>query len=312
MQNRPVVTVSTPQQTLMYFTTLWNLVLWSMLYREGYETGSVIKAIIMGLLIEFFDKHRLFNFRSAPLIDEIKQSHRPYTAQGNKEKPFECAITYQLENKISENINDSELPLSKVKLSWTIGEGHIEKHLKSIFRLFDSLNEYKISSPIKPSKYNFIKKCVPYTPLIYDMPTKARYFELFIFPGYLAGKSLGALLNLNPAVRFIFIASYTAVSWGLNVLDSYYLKDIMNQYKLEGFAYYYKAFWSCPPTCLGKQLTKQLEFRPSNSHLKNNINLLFQGEKILIGLKQDSDFLKKIDDKRGKMLGEFRPIICRL
>jgi hypothetical protein len=313
-----VVPVSSTKQIRMYFTTFWSIGLWSTFFNnEENNKNAFILVVCIALLIELFNKNRLFNFRSQSLIKEIKKSHAPdyhslsHEGYATEEKPFEYTSRHYYQT-VGYPFQDNVFQYDLHQLTWTIGEGRIEKHLRSIFRLFDKINEQRGQALKKPSEFRRYRKFLPYVTLNTDMPSKTRLLEFSAVPGYYAGSSIATLLNLTSTPRSIFIVSYATLSWGLNFLDSYDWADIIYKYKLEGFSYYYKSWASFPPTCIGTQLTKKLEFNPSNSLLIKSITYIIDAETILQNFKNNPTFLQTLDHETTRSIESFQHLSLKI
>lgn len=313
---KPILKVSTSNQVVMYFTTLWNLLLWSTLYKDN-KTNLFLLAVIIGLGIELYNKYNLFHMYSEPLVDEIKKTRREippsFKKHINRKKPFECTLDFNC--KVI-NQEETAIPSSPsysiIQVKWTIGEARIKNHLQSMFKLFDSLEKNKIIPPTKPSEFKLIRGFLPHRTYNADMPTKSRYLIYTGLPGYFAGSSLATLFDLTSSQPY-FKLLFAIVSLGLNLADSYCLNDITNAYRLEGFTLSFQNYCEWPPTCIGGQLTRTIELAPGNSLIISKVlPYVMDGEVFIEKVKKNNltdSIVPPLDYETKKLLENFEPLI---
>ncbi len=321
VNKKTVVPVSLGTYALMQFTTAWKMILCGSIAigndRDGKEPwwfcqGRNLLTVFFFLtfLAEMYNKHQIANFRSETLEKEQAKNTRAAAIDTIvEENSFEITKTNVI--KLDKDLNS----IARHEITWTVGEGQNERHIRAMFKLFNQLRREGEPAPAVPGQFKTKYKVLPNSTDASDMLSKIRVMEFLILPASVAGSIIASLLNLSPEYRKIFIFSYTVISWMLNLLDTYMANDIKQKYNMEGFSYLYPNdddYWRFPPTCIGAGVKKKTLLFPDNRVFRDMFAYIRDGEEYIREIKKDANRINKLTPKTHKKLFGFKERIIKI
>ncbi len=278
------------QQVELSTYNLFRMASWLLLFftqydknKEGAWLGAAFSPVLLvslSALIAIIKLCQYANFQSAPLSEELKRNPKELEDVSlEEEKPF--SFTYRISTNTSEENEESialEIPDT---VNLTVGENTLHDHALQLKTILESYG----SHIDLPSSFSRTRKMLPF--LAADMVCKGRVLEFFMFPGYLAGNSLGALLDISSPYNTALACTFSAISWAMALRESYILNDHKLKLNLEGFSFKDPSWCSCLPTCIGMQMRRQILFYPENENFYSTAVAVAEGEKTLKNLLAD-------------------------
>lgn len=243
--------------------------------------GYLVTATVIFSFINFFQDHTR---RSKPVVDELINN------KGVKDQKIQAIISSPF--TVTKSVKNETM-------QWTIGEKKLHNHITHMIDTIDDLKKTGMTDlPPRPYQFRFFRKILPHFTANYDMPSKARLLDFFVYPGIWAGRYLSTLLAIqNETAATIFTTFYAALHWLASVRESYLLKNFELQLNLEGFSYKYQNYFSFPPTCIGTQVTRQIAFNTENTNMRSLLQYIREGENKLRKIMLDDSTDTAIRDK---------------
>lgn len=268
----PVAPMSRQHQLEVNAINIFRIATWSLIFlnydKDKKSSYLEIFSLLIAwsafvLIIKFFDysKHR-----SEPLKKELKKNLEGYVYELNKKNPF--AFTQSV------SIDPQDFDKSSSKVDVIVGQETLYHHA---IELKTALNKAGIPFSL-PSKFSLFRQVLPHWEI--DFVSKGRVLEYFMFPGYLAGKSLGAAFCLSSPYGNVLAYAYSGITFVMTVRESFILNENSFKKHLEGFSFKDSSFFGWPPTCLGMQLKRKILFYPINSDFKATTKAIERGEKL--------------------------------
>lgn len=216
--------------------------------------------------------------------------------------------------------------IASLRIDWEIGKGEIFDQLNGLVDLLEALQtqHIRISKHIKLPKaiqdiYS-MRSFAPYCNAEFnlfsaiDFPTKLRALMYTILsPLSVARQMVDVLLGVDQASSLTYLGVITQTLFATAsivaaMIQSRYLSHELMQLNLEGFTQINRRYTDWPPTCIGQQLTREIDFYPSNVYFNDAVEFIYLTDKFLQKFKKTDEFQRLPADLQQK-INDFKPLV---